>query len=72
MRKQGYSSIFIVDRKQTLLGVLTAEQARQAIDQNQSISDVMTTDIPTVSEDTLIRRSYGCDGNIKSSYIGYR
>ena len=35
MRKQGYSSIFVVDRKQTLLGVLTAEQARQAIFQNR-------------------------------------
>ena len=45
MRKQGFSSIFVVDRKKTLLGVLTAEQARQAIDQNQSISDVMTTDM---------------------------
>src|SRR4051794_31523371 len=54
MRKQGYSSIFIVDRRQKLLGALTAEQAKQAIDQSQSISEVMTTDIPTVSEDTLI------------------
>ncbi|MGG3450634.1 MULTISPECIES: quaternary amine ABC transporter ATP-binding protein [Bacillaceae] len=54
MRKQGYSSIFVVDRKQKLLGALTAEQARQAIDQNQSISEVMTTDIPTVREDALL------------------
>lgn len=54
MRKQGYSSIFVVDRKQKLLGALTAEQARQAIDQNQSISEAMTTDIPTVTEDALL------------------
>jgi len=54
MRKQGYSSIFVVDRKQTLLGVLTAEQARQAIDQNLSIPEAMTTDIPTAKEDTLL------------------
>jgi len=54
MRKQGYSSIFIVDRKKKLLGALTAEQARQAIDQNQSISEAMTSDIPTVAEDTLL------------------
>ncbi|MET1030166.1 quaternary amine ABC transporter ATP-binding protein [Domibacillus tundrae] len=54
MRKQGYSSIFVVDRKQKLLGVLTAEQARQAIDQNQSISEAMTTDMPTVTEDALL------------------
>jgi glycine betaine/proline transport system ATP-binding protein len=54
MRKQGYSSIFVVDRKQRLLGGLTAEQARQAIDNNQSISEVMSTDIPTVKEDELL------------------
>lgn len=54
MRKQGYSSIFVVDRKQKLLGAITAEQARQAIDQNLSIPEVMTTDIPTASEDTLL------------------
>ncbi|MBB6446249.1 quaternary amine ABC transporter ATP-binding protein [Bacillus benzoevorans] len=54
MRKQGYSSIFVVDRKQKLLGALTAEQARAAIDQNAAISEVMTTDIPTVSEGTLL------------------
>ncbi|NEU30619.1 glycine betaine/L-proline ABC transporter ATP-binding protein [bacterium LRH843] len=54
MRKQGYSSIFVVDRKQKLLGALTAEQALEAIKQNQSISEVMTTDIPTVTEDALL------------------
>lgn len=54
MRNQGYSSIFVVDRHRKLLGALTAEQARQAIDQNLSISAVMTTEIPTVTEDTLL------------------
>jgi glycine betaine/proline transport system ATP-binding protein len=54
MRNQGYSSIFVVDRKQKLLGALTAEQARQAIDQDQSISEVMSTEIPTVRENALL------------------
>ncbi|WP_453994142.1 quaternary amine ABC transporter ATP-binding protein [Bacillus nitroreducens] len=54
MRNQGYSSIFIVDRKNKLLGALTAEQARQAIENKQTIAEAMTTDIPTVSEDTLL------------------
>jgi glycine betaine/proline transport system ATP-binding protein len=43
-----------VDRKQTLLGAVTAEQARQAMSNDQSISEVMTTDIPTVKEDELL------------------
>ncbi|MCM3766319.1 glycine betaine/L-proline ABC transporter ATP-binding protein [Neobacillus niacini] len=54
MRKQGYSSVFVVDRHRKLLGAITAESARQAIDQNQSIAEVMATDIPTVSGDTLL------------------
>ncbi|ETT81445.1 glycine betaine/L-proline ABC transporter ATP-binding protein [Viridibacillus sp. FSL R5-0477] len=54
MRKEGYSSIFVVDRKQKLLGAISAEQARQAIDQNLSISEVMTTEVPTVPEDALL------------------
>ncbi|MFD6438754.1 glycine betaine/L-proline ABC transporter ATP-binding protein [Peribacillus sp. NPDC060186] len=54
MRKQGYSSIFVVDRKKKLLGAVTAEQARQAMSNNQSISEVMSTDIPTVKEDELL------------------
>ncbi|MFJ7640476.1 quaternary amine ABC transporter ATP-binding protein [Peribacillus sp. NPDC097264] len=54
MRKQGYSSIFVVDRKQVLLGALSAEQARQALRNDQSISEVMSTDIPTVPEEELL------------------
>lgn len=54
MRKQGYSSIFVVDRKQKLLGALSAEQARQAMEHDLSISEVMSTDIPTVPEDQLL------------------
>ncbi|MGG0249859.1 glycine betaine/L-proline ABC transporter ATP-binding protein [Peribacillus frigoritolerans] len=54
MRKQGYSSIFVVDRKQKLLGAVTAEQARQAMSNDLSISEVMTTEIPTVKEDELL------------------
>lgn len=54
MRKQGYSNIFVVDRKQTLLGALTAEQAKEAIEQQKSISESMTVDVPVAQEDTLL------------------
>ena len=54
MRHQGYSSVFVVDRKQKLLGAISAEQARQAISENLTIAEVMTTDIPTVKEDELL------------------
>ena len=54
MRKQGYSSVFVVGRNRKLVGAITAEQARRAMDQNLSIAEVMTTQIPTVSGDTKL------------------
>ncbi|CAH0345282.1 glycine betaine/L-proline ABC transporter ATP-binding protein [Bacillus sp. CECT 9360] len=54
MREQGYSMIFVVDRKKKLLGALTAEQASDAIKNNQTIAEAMTTDIPTVGENVII------------------
>ena len=43
-----------MDRKQKLLGALTAENARLAIDQGKRIAEMMTTDIPTVKESALL------------------
>ncbi|MDQ0219123.1 glycine betaine/L-proline ABC transporter ATP-binding protein [Peribacillus cavernae] len=54
MREQGYSMIFVVDRKKKLLGALTAEQASLAIQNNQAIAEAMTKDIPTVGEAVMI------------------
>lgn len=54
MKEQGYSMIFVVDRKKKLLGALTAEQASLAIKNNQTIAEAMTKDIPTVGEDVII------------------
>lgn len=54
MRKQGYSNIFVVDRRQKLLGALSAEQAKEAIEQQKSISEMMAVNVPVVKEDTLL------------------
>ena len=54
MRKQGYSNIFVVDRKQKLLGALSADQAKEAIEHHQSISESMTVEIPVVKEDAIL------------------
>lgn len=54
MKDRGYSNIFIVDRKQKLLGALSADQAREAIMLNLAIESVMTKDIPTVEEGTVL------------------
>ncbi|UZJ79755.1 quaternary amine ABC transporter ATP-binding protein [Fictibacillus sp. KU28468] len=54
MKDQGYSSIFIVDRKQRLLGAVTADDASKAIKENKTIEEVMNKDVLTASEDTLL------------------
>jgi glycine betaine/proline transport system ATP-binding protein len=54
MKAQGYSSIFIVDRKQKLLGALTADDASIAVKENKTVEEVMARNIATVSEDTLL------------------
>jgi glycine betaine/proline transport system ATP-binding protein len=54
MKERGISSIYVVDRKKTLLGAITAEDASHAIKQNQSVEDIMIRDIVTVPPDTLL------------------
>ncbi len=54
MRKQGYSNIFVVDRKQKLLGALSADQAKEAIEHQQTISESMTVEVPVVKEGAIL------------------
>ncbi len=54
MRKQGYSNIFVVDRKQKLLGALSADQAKEAIEHHQTISESMTVEVPVVKEGAIL------------------
>jgi glycine betaine/proline transport system ATP-binding protein len=54
MKAQGYSSIFIVDRKQKLLGALTADDASLAVKENKTVEEVMEKNLVTVLEDTLL------------------
>lgn len=54
MKDRGISTIYIVDRKKTLLGAVSAEDASRAIPQNQSLDDIMIRDVPTVLPDTLL------------------
>jgi glycine betaine/proline transport system ATP-binding protein len=54
MRDLGISSIYVVDRKKTLLGAITASDAKEAIDQNEGILSILQTGVSTVSPDTLL------------------
>src|SRR5690606_7623187 len=49
MRERGVSSLYVVDRMKSLLGVITADGANKAAQTDQSLADVMEKDVPTVA-----------------------
>ncbi|MDP4551764.1 glycine betaine/L-proline ABC transporter ATP-binding protein ProV [Alkalihalobacillus macyae] len=54
MKDKGLSSLYIVDKKQKLLGAITADDAAKAIDSQKAINDILITDLHTVAPDTLL------------------
>lgn len=54
MRRAGVSSAYVVGDKMNLAGLLTIDSAVEAIKQEQTIQDMMITELPTTSPDTLI------------------
>lgn len=54
MKDAGYSTIYIVDKKKQFLGVVTADDASKATKEGLTIDDILITDVPTVSPDTLL------------------
>ncbi|WP_071394190.1 glycine betaine/L-proline ABC transporter ATP-binding protein ProV [Bacillus tuaregi] len=54
MKDLGISSIYVVDKKQTLLGVITAKDASKAAEENQPITGFLEKDMNVVGTDTLL------------------
>jgi glycine betaine/proline transport system ATP-binding protein len=54
MRDLGISSIYVVDKKKTLLGAITAAEANEAIDRRQGLTDIIKEDVTTVLPDTTL------------------
>lgn len=54
MRKLAISNLFVIDRAKKMLGIITAEDASNASKQGSSLSDILITDGPRVSPDTLL------------------
>jgi glycine betaine/proline transport system ATP-binding protein len=54
MRELGISSIYAVDKQQKLLGVVSAADAKNAVENQQSLPQIITTDLSTVSPETLL------------------
>ncbi|WLD93615.1 glycine betaine/L-proline ABC transporter ATP-binding protein ProV [Alkalihalobacillus sp. AL-G] len=54
MKDEGISSIYVVDKKQKLIGAVNAQDASDAAKNNQSLEDILLPDLATVTPDTLI------------------
>ncbi|HHY74981.1 MAG TPA: glycine betaine/L-proline ABC transporter ATP-binding protein [Bacillus bacterium] len=54
MKDLGISSIYVVDKKQRLLGAVAAAEARKAVDQGKKLSIIVETNIQTVTKETLL------------------
>jgi len=54
MKQLGISSIYVVDKSNRLLGAVTAQDALQATESDQSLEKVLTTNLPMVSPDTVL------------------
>lgn len=54
MRELGISSIYVVDKKKTLLGAITAAEANEALNRGGGLQSILQGDVTTVSPDTLL------------------
>lgn len=54
MQDNGVSTVYVVDKQNKLLGYVTADDAARAVKQQLTLEDVLTRDIPTVYEETLL------------------
>lgn len=54
MKDLGISSIYVVDKGNRLLGAITAQDALVAVESEKSLEDVIISDLPMVSPDTIL------------------
>ncbi|MFJ7825925.1 glycine betaine/L-proline ABC transporter ATP-binding protein [Psychrobacillus sp. NPDC096623] len=54
MKHLGISSIYVVDNANRLLGAVTAQDTVEAIESEKSLNDVIISDLPMVSPDTVL------------------
>ncbi len=54
MRELGISSIYVVDKKKTLLGAITASDAKDALERKEGLPSILQENVPTVLPDTVL------------------
>jgi glycine betaine/proline transport system ATP-binding protein len=63
MKDAGISSLYIVDKKQKLIGAITAQDAADALKNGKKIEDIIVRDLETVTPNTLIADMFEQVGN---------
>ncbi|UFJ41907.1 glycine betaine/L-proline ABC transporter ATP-binding protein [Brevibacillus humidisoli] len=58
MRDRGVSSLFVVDKKKSLLGVLTADAVKKAHSEEVSLETVMETDVLVVEPNRILHEMF--------------
>lgn len=58
MRDRGVSSLYVTDKSMKLLGVLSAEDASEAVRGNKRIDEVMMRDVPRVGPDAVLNELF--------------
>lgn len=58
MRTSGVSSLYVTNKEKKLLGVVTAEEASEAVKQNKPLEAVMLRDVPRVQPGTLLNELF--------------
>ncbi|AHD05850.1 glycine betaine/L-proline ABC transporter ATP-binding protein ProV [Paenibacillus larvae] len=65
MRDTGVSNLYVVDSSRKLLGAITAEDAMNAVKEGKKLKDILITDVPTASPDTIINELFDRVGSTK-------
>lgn len=59
MREEGHSGIYVVDSERNLKGLVTADDAANAVQENIStLEDILTEEVPKVSRDTPLQEIF--------------
>jgi len=65
MRESGISNLFVTDRSRKLIGVLTADDASEAVKRGQPLEEIVIRDTPVVAPEMLLHELFDICGTSK-------
>lgn len=63
MRDRGVSSLYVVDKTMKLLGLVTADDASNAIKEGKKLEELIQSDVPVTSPDSVLNELFELMGN---------